>query len=658
MTHRPVRRLLARASAAVLAGALVVVGAAAPALAEPSGKIVQIGSSNGTLQIVFTALGLSPGQTLDPASAAVSVEGTSLTGVTAKQPDGGTATLVNRTAVLVMDTSGSMQKTIGPAKAAAIEYVKALPADVKIGLLTFETTVHPLVSPTADRKRILAAINAVNYNPTGSTALYDGLIAGSRLAGTKGIRNLVLLSDGGDTTSKASAAQARSTLVNSKVSVDAVTLAGSNNAILLSLVRPTGGQLIPAGDASNLSKAFAQAAQSISNQLFIIAPLPADLTSTSGNVTVQAKAGDATLQDTSFTTFTKATAAATADANAYGPKPVAIKEPLLGKNALPFALGALFLGLAVLLLIAFSSVGNQDGREGRVRRRLSLYTFTGRQPVKQQETTALGDSNVARSAVEFAGKVVAKRDFEQVLGLRLEAAGVPLRPAEWLLIHVGATLGMGLFFLLLFGGSLIPALIGVALGFLAPYLYLSTKESRRTNAFLAQLPDTLQLLAGSLSAGYSLPQAVDTVVREGQPPITVEFNRALVEARLGVPLEDALDGVATRMKSKDFSWVVMAIRIQREVGGNLAEVLSTVAATLRERERLRRQVQVLSAEGRLSAWILGLLPAVFALYLVLVRPEYLKPLVSEPIGWVMIVVGSVLLITGALWLRKVVRVEV
>ncbi len=109
---------------------------------------------------------------------------------------------------------------------------------------------------------------------------------------------------------------------------------------------------------------------------------------------------------------------------------------------------------------------------------------------------------------------------------------------------------------------------------------------------------------------------MDTVVREGQQPITGEFNRALVEARLGVPIEDALDGIAERMKSKDFGWVVMAIRIQREVGGNLAELLTTVAATLRERERLRRQVSVLSAEGRLSAWILGLLPVVFALYLV------------------------------------------
>jgi tight adherence protein B len=119
-----------------------------------------------------------------------------------------------------------------------------------------------------------------------------------------------------------------------------------------------------------------------------------------------------------------------------------------------------------------------------------------------------------------------------------------------------------------------------------------------------------------------------------------------------------MDGIAERMKSRDFAWVVMAIRIQREVGGNLAELLTTVAGTLRERERLRRQVKVLSAEGRLSAWILGLLPLVFALYLVLAQPSYLEPLVTEPMGWALVILGVVLLAVGSFWLRKTVRVEV
>ncbi|MDQ3435713.1 MAG: type II secretion system F family protein, partial [Actinomycetota bacterium] len=163
---------------------------------------------------------------------------------------------------------------------------------------------------------------------------------------------------------------------------------------------------------------------------------------------------------------------------------------------------------------------------------------------------------------------------------------------------------------------------------------------------------------GSLSAGYSLPQAVDAVVRQGNEPVATEFNKALVEARIGAPIEDALDDVGTRMGSVDFGWVVMAIRIQRDVGGNLAEILSTVSATLRERERLRRQVQVLSAEGKLSAYILGGLPIAFGFYLLLTRPDYLKPLITDPIGWLLLGGMAMLMVVGSFWMKKVVTVEV
>jgi tight adherence protein B len=223
---------------------------------------------------------------------------------------------------------------------------------------------------------------------------------------------------------------------------------------------------------------------------------------------------------------------------------------------------------------------------------------------------------------------------------------------------VGIAIGLGFLFLLLSGGGFLATLVGLIAGVLLPFTYLVIKESRRSGAFLAQLPDTLQLLAGSLSAGYSLPQAVDTVVREGGQPIAGEFQKAIIESRLGVPIEDALDGIAERMRSKDFAWIVMAVRIQREVGGNLAQVLSTVSQTLRERERLRRQVKVLSAEGRLSAWILGLLPIVFAIYLLLVRRNYIRPMYTTAMGYVMLVVWAILAVIGVLWLRRAVKVEV
>ena len=130
--------------------------------------------------------------------------------------------------------------------------------------------------------------------------------------------------------------------------------------------------------------------------------------------------------------------------------------------------------------------------------------------------------------------------------------------------------------------------------------------NRRRKQFLAQLPDMLQLLSGTLRAGYSLMQGVEAVSQEVGDPMGQELRRVVTEARLGRPLEEALDGVAERMDSPDFAWAVMAIRIQREVGGNLAELLMTVAETMTQRERLRRDVAALTAEGRISAIVLGL----------------------------------------------------
>jgi tight adherence protein B len=172
------------------------------------------------------------------------------------------------------------------------------------------------------------------------------------------------------------------------------------------------------------------------------------------------------------------------------------------------------------------------------------------------------------------------------------------------------------------------------------------------------VPDTLQLMSGSLAAGLSLAQSADAVTREGAEPVAGEFRRALVETRLGVPLEDALEGVAERFDSDDLRWAVMAIRIQREVGGNLAELLDTVAATMREREYVRRQVAALSAEGRLSAWVLGCLPPAFLLYLLFFNREYVLPLFADPRGIVLLAGGVLWLGVGVFWMSRLVKVEV
>ncbi len=624
--------------------------------AEARGRILELKSNNGTVSVLFSGVDLPAGTTIDPASVSVSVDGQKISSST-KGVDGAT-TKVQRTAIVVIDTSGSMLGArLAGAKSAAQAFVRSLPAGVSIGLVTFGSTAALTVPVTTNRERITRAVDGLVA--TGDTALYDAAALAARSAGRSGARTVLLLSDGRDDGSKTTLAGAVSAVRASGALVSAVALGqdGPGSAPLAQIATASGGSLLTAPQADDLAAAFTEAARTISGQVLVTATLPAEFSKTSGTVRVTATAGAVTVSDQAFTPLV--VAGATADPTDFGPRAVDT-APTFARSETAFraALVAVFLGILVLLSVAITSA-TRDSAPSGVRRRLSIYTLAGRGPTRVEERKSVyGDSAVARTAVEFADRVVARRDFEGGLERRLDAAGVPLRPAEWLLLHSGTTLATAMLSFLLSSGDILTTLLGLLLGLGAPLLYLTVKEGRRTGAFLSQLPDTLQLVAGGLSAGYSLPQSLDSVVREGTQPIAGEFNRALVESRLGVPVEEALDGISTRMKSNDFSWVVMAIRIQREVGGNLAEVLNTVAATLRERQRLRRQVQVLSAEGRLSAYILGLLPAIFALYLFLVRREYVTPLFTDPIGVFLLVVLAAQLTVGAFWLRKVVTVEV
>lgn len=191
-----------------------------------------------------------------------------------------------------------------------------------------------------------------------------------------------------------------------------------------------------------------------------------------------------------------------------------------------------------------------------------------------------------------------------------------------------------------------------------PVVLLEVMVARRRALFQEQLPDALTMLAGSLKTGYSLLQAVDMVAAETAPPIAVEFKKALADARLGAPVEEALEKTAQRVACAAFDWMVMAVKIQREVGGNLAEVLTILAATIRERDRLKRQIKVLTAEGRLSAIILLCLPFFVALILFLLNPAYMRLLFATTAGLAMLIIAGTLMAFGTLWLRRVIKIEV
>jgi tight adherence protein B len=287
--------------------------------------------------------------------------------------------------------------------------------------------------------------------------------------------------------------------------------------------------------------------------------------------------------------------------------------------------------------------------------RISAYAGAGPAPAGHDHSP---EAALAHAA-DAAGQVLHRnRGLEDRVGARLDRAGSDLRPGEWLLVHAGILVATGLVGLLAGQGSLLVGVLFLVLGAVGPWAVLGLRAARRRRAFQALLPETLQLMSGSLSAGLSLAQSVDTIVREGSDPVASEFRRVLVETRLGVSLEEAFEGVAERFASRDFAWVVMAIRIQREVGGNLAELLDTVAATMRERQYIRRQVSALAAEGKLSALVLAALPPLFLLYLLIANRSYVEPLFTDPRGLILLAGATLWLAIGGFWMSRLVRVEV
>lgn len=242
--------------------------------------------------------------------------------------------------------------------------------------------------------------------------------------------------------------------------------------------------------------------------------------------------------------------------------------------------------------------------------------------------------------------------------LDLGRADIKLTPSEFIAINIlSVILGFALF-LFLGRGNFAFALIGGVLGFYGPRLYLRQMIARRLKAFNNQLGDTLTLLANSLRSGYSLLQSMETVSRDLQPPVAVEFSRVVREIGLGLSIEEALQHMLDRVQSDDLDLVVTAINIQHEVGGNLSELLDTMSHTIRERVRIKGQIQAMTATQRLSGNVVALLPIGLGLFMYVVNPGYLQSMWQEACGIVMLIFGMVSIATGYFAIRKITDIEV
>ncbi len=576
-----------------------------------------------------------------------------------------------RTTMLVIDTSGSMGASgMATVRAGVKDFLAAVPDDVRVGVVSFASTSGVDVEPTTDRAAVQRAVNGLRAR--GETALYAGVQDAVSALGTTGERSIVLLSDGGDTVaaleggaaSEASQLKAAvASLTKGKVRAEVVAFksAEANGGVLRQFATAGGGTVVTAGDRAAVAEAFNAAARTLESQVSISVRRPAGLTGTQSLV-VRGVASGAPF-----------TARAQLDLGARAPvvaSPSAQPTPALAGAGgastpltlraswvfLPLATAAMFLGVFLLVVVAFAPAF----RSRRKERVSTIESYgLGRAHVNTKPTKA-APSAISQSLVDLGEKFMAGRESTSRTMALIDRADLPWRAGEWFVLRVLAVLVGGLvgYLLLLSRNPFVGLVIGVVAGVVLPAVILRHLARRRAQQFEFVLPDVLMLTATSLASGFSLLQALDAVARDAPEPCAKEFSRALAETRIGADVSDALEHMAERMDSRNMTWATMAIRIQREVGGNLAETLRTTAATLREREGLRRHVHALSAEGRLSAYILIALPIGLLFYSMWRNYDYVSLLWNSLYGFIMIGMGTIAMIVGIFWMRNVVKIEV
>lgn len=252
---------------------------------------------------------------------------------------------------------------------------------------------------------------------------------------------------------------------------------------------------------------------------------------------------------------------------------------------------------------------------------------------------------------------VLTKDKNARLAIAISRAGVQIKPEEYVLFQWILTALFGMV-LLLITGDFVFLFIGALIGFMAPNWYLKQKQKKRLIAFNDGLADMISTIIGSLRAGFSFPQSLKTVAEEAHSPIKEEMEEVLREMQYGSNIEDALNELKRRMPSEDLDLMIQAIIIQRQVGGNLATVLEKIVETIRSRTKIQRQIMTLTAQGRLSGIVIGLLPVILGLVLYVIEPEYIGTLFSHPIGLLLLGAGVFFGIIGFVLIRKLTLIEV
>ncbi len=554
--------------------------------------------------------------------------------------------------VVVIDNTGSLgNATVQLAKQAVDALLPGEGVVDTLGVVSTGGAATVDVGPTSSDAQVRAGLEGIR--PTGATsATWEALSRAAALlaeGAADRVGTVVLFSAAPEAPDLAAMARARSAIQQAGLRLDVVAMSkGTAVAELGDMVATVGGTVQVIDSDEQLAGAFDTVAAGLAGRFraSFAAPPAAE-----GLVPLEVSVGDASAGLAYAVGGVRAGSTALAPIADGGGGGGFLTSSLV--KWLIVLLGVVAAVMRVLGVGAIILSG-----ENSLTKRLEVYDESfGVDAALEEDESSNVSVPIIKRAVEFTGDMAERRGVLDKVESKLERANLPLRAAEAMFFTFAlAAVSVALVYFLT--GSPVIALAVAVLGALLPLGVLDFKIRSRQKAFVQQLPDMLGLLAGTLKAGYSIGQGFEAVSGEIDDPMGRELRRVMTETRLGRSLEESLEGVAERMDSDDFAWAVMAIRIQREGGGNLAELLMTVADTMTQRERLRREVSTLTAEGKMSAIIIGALPPVLCMVMFLMNPDYIGELFTPGLGYGLIAGAVLMLVIGFAWMKKTITIEV
>ena len=557
--------------------------------------------------------------------------------------------------VLVLDASGSMKgspiiETIN----AANTFIDEMGGSDRIAVIGFSDEAIVYSNFSSNKQQLKDSISHVAA--AGETALFDGIMKGLEQFNNSdeiNHRYLIVLSDGKDTASFSNVGDVVQKSKEKNVIVYSIALLSQDfdPKDISQISKETGGELLTTTNSQDLAGFYSLISQKIRNQYKISFESTKPRTE---NIDIGIAIKKSNINDSIKIAYPN-------PFYTYSASQV-ISDPLADTRYAfagiwwfkPVIFALVFVSATLLMyLISTIMVRNKKGLKSRI----DSYANSATGKNLEAELDGKEKKNSILSKLSnFISKISFGRRFGELFEQKLKRAGMSLKGTEFIFIHITLVI-ISTFVTFLLTKNISLMLVIVLVVIFLPFLFINFKTGQRLKKFNEQLPDTLQLVEGALKAGYSLHQALAMVIEETKPPISEEFKTALSEIRVGLPEKEALENMAGRINSELFSWVVKAINIQREVGGNLAEIMDIIANTIRERDRVLRQIGALVSEGKLSAYVLIGLPIGIAIILSVINKSYISVLVTTKMGMGMLALAIVLMIAGIMWILRIIKIE-